>query len=201
MDTDGYVILRNILNKQVLDLLETQTKLCEQNECHKINKLPSEYPFGDCQCPTSFSKYGVICYESLLIILKPIIEAHVGKELLPTYSYMRIYYNGSFLEKHKDRSSCEYSVSICVSIDETPWDIFFMCEKEMRRITLYPGDMIIYKGIQLEHWREKYEGKQQIQVFLRYVDKYGPNLNYANDNRPFLGYTKQFFQKKEQPKI
>lgn len=190
MDTDGYVILRNVLDKQVLDLLETQTKLCEQNECYKINKFPSEYPFGDKSCPKSFTKYGLLCYESLLINLKSIIETHVGKELLPTYSYMRIYYKDSILEKHTDRSSCEYSATICVSIDETPWDIFFMCEKEMRRITLFPGDLIIYKGAQLEHWRDKYQGKQQIQVFLHYVDKNGFNSDCANDKRPFIGYTK-----------
>ena len=33
-------------------------------------------------------------------------------------------------------------------------------------ISLEEGDLIIYKGKELEHWREKYNGKEQIQVFL-----------------------------------
>ena len=190
MNTDGYMVVRNVLNKQVLDLLETQTKLYEKTECFKINKFPNEYPFGDTSCLKSFSKYGLLCYESLLLTLKPIIETHIGKELLPTYSYVRIYYKDSILEKHKDRPSCEYSATICVSIDETPWDIFFACEKEVRRITLHPGDLIIYKGAQLEHWREKYDGNQQIQVFLHYVDKNGCHANCVNDKRSFIGIEK-----------
>lgn len=190
MNTDGYMVVRNVLNKQVLDLLETQTKLYEKTECFEINKFPNEYPFGDSACSTSFSKYGLLCYESLLLTLKPIIETHIDKELLPTYSYVRIYYKDSILEKHTDRPSCEYSATICVSIDETPWDIFFACEKEVRRITLHPGDLIIYKGAQLEHWREKYDGNQQIQVFLHYVDKNGCHANHVNDKRSFIGIKK-----------
>jgi hypothetical protein len=189
MDTDGYIVLRNIINEQVLDILKIQTKMHERLECFKINKHPMEYPFGDTQCSTSFCEYGLLCYESLLLYLKPVIEKYVGKELLPTYSYTRIYYNGSILKKHIDRPSCEYSVTICISIDQTPWDIYFANNKEVC-ITLYPGDLIIYKGMQLPHWREKYDGKQQIQAFLHYIDKNGCHTNLVNDNRPFIGIMK-----------
>lgn len=188
METDGYIVLRNVLNEQVLELLKTQIKLFEQVECFKKNKFTNEYPFGDLQCPTSFSKYGLLCNEALLLIIKPIIESQIGKELLPTYSYMRIYYKDSILKKHKDRSSCEYSATICISIDQKPWDIFFSGDKEEVCISLYPGDLIVYKGMQLEHWREPYNGTEQIQVFLHYVDKNNCNSNLVNDNRPFIGH-------------
>jgi hypothetical protein len=189
METDGYIILRNVLNEQLLDILKTQTKLFERAECFKINKFPNEYPFGDSQCPASFAKYGILCYEALLLTLKPLIETHVGKELLPTYSYTRIYYKGSILKKHTDRPSCEYSATICISMDQKPWDIFFAGNKEVS-VSLYPGDLIIYKGMQLEHWREPYDGKEQIQVFLHYVDKNGCNSHLVNDHRPFIGIEK-----------
>jgi hypothetical protein len=190
MNSDGYIVLRNIINEQVLDILKIQSKMHERDKCFKINKLPNEYPFGDKQCSTSFSEYGLLCYEALLSYLKPIIEKYVGKELLPTYSYMRTYYNGSILKKHTDRPSCEYSATICISTDQTPWDIYFASNKEVC-ITLYPGDLIIYKGMDLEHWREKYEGKEQIQAFLHYVDKNGSYSNLVNDNRPFIGTMKK----------
>uniref|UniRef100_A0A6C0B7D1 Ferrochelatase n=1 Tax=viral metagenome TaxID=1070528 RepID=A0A6C0B7D1_9ZZZZ len=190
MDTDGYVILQNVLNEQTLKLLKTQSKLFERAECFKKNKFPSEYPYGDSQCPTSFAKYGLLCYEALLLTLKPIIETQVGKELIPTYSYSRIYYKDSVLEKHRDRPSCEYSATICISIDQTPWDIFFTVNKKNVCISLYPGDLIVYKGTQLEHWREKYTGNEQIQVFLHYVDKNGEYSQFANDKRAFLGIEK-----------
>ena len=190
MDTDGYIVLRNVLNAEVLELLKTQTKLFERAECFKLNKFPSEYPFGDSQCPRSFAKYGLFVYDALLLNLKPLIETHVGKELLPTYSYMRVYYTNADLEKHTDRPACQYSATICISIDQKPWDICFAGEKEVVSISLFPGDLIIYKGMQLEHWREPYDGNEQIQVFLHYVDKNGCYSNLVNDKRSFIGIEK-----------
>ena len=191
MDIDGYLVLRNVIDKQTLDILKIQTKLLEKQKCFKLNKYPKDYPYGDSQCPSSFSSYGGLCFEALLLLLQPLIEEHTSKELLPTYSYMRIYYKNSKLEKHTDRPSCEYSATICISTSENPWDIFFKkkCEEEVC-VTLNPGDLIIYKGQELEHWREKYDGTEQIQVFLHYVDKNGVNTEWIYDKRPFIGIEK-----------
>ena len=51
-----------------------------------------------------------------------------------------------------------------------------------------PGDCIIYRGCELEHWRDPFEvgeGSYQVQVFLHYIDKNGPYYpEYAFDKRP-----------------
>ena len=193
MDTEGYVVLQNVLCSQTLELLKIQTKMIENIECFKINEKPQSYPFGDHQCETSFAKYGILCYESLLLLLQPLMEKHIGKDLYPTYSYTRIYYKNSKLYKHTDRPSCEYSATVCITTDNEPWNIYFKnYESKDVCISLNPGDLIIYKGTELEHWREKYNGKEQIQVFLHYIDKNGPynNVNYVNDGRPLLGIEK-----------
>lgn len=193
MDTEGYVVLRNVLSPQTLELLKIQTKMVENIDCFKINEKPQTYPFGDKQCETSFAKYGILCYESLLLLLQPLMEKHIGKELCPTYSYARIYYKNSKLDKHKDRPSCEYSATVCISVDNESWDIYFK-KYDLTEVcvSLNPGDLIIYKGTELEHWREQYNGKEQIQVFLHYIDKNGPynNANYVNDGRPIIGLEK-----------
>ena len=49
-----------------------------------------------------------------------------------------------------------------------------------------PGDMIIYRGCELEHWREPYWGKNHAQVFLHYNEK-GGQYDIPNDGRPILG--------------
>ena len=101
---------------------------------------------------------------------------------------MRIYYNGSTLKRHIDRTSCEYSVSLCIENDVKPWDIWFENKKgETVNIALEEGDLVIYKGAELDHWRNKYEGKQQIQLLLHYVDKNGNYANEAFDGRKMLG--------------
>ena len=61
---------------------------------------------------------------------------------------------------------------------------------EGKKILLNPGDIAIYKGCDVEHWREPYEGHQQIQLFLHYVDANGIYKDYKFDKRPMLGIKK-----------
>ena len=35
-------------------------------------------------------------------------------------------------------------------------------------MNLAQGDMLVYKGVLLEHWRDPFEGKHHAQVFLHY---------------------------------
>ena len=97
-----YVVVRDVLSKETVFLLQYQSKMLEDVMCYNNNTLPKLFSFmGDVE--NSFSYYGALFTESLLLLLKPVVEAHVGVELLPTYSYMRIYYKDAILEKHTDR--------------------------------------------------------------------------------------------------
>ena len=53
---------------------------------------------------------------------------------------------------------------------------------------LDPGDMLLYSGCDLEHWREEFRGNNCGQVFLHYNRK-GSKLAKENefDKRPFIG--------------
>jgi len=51
--------------------------------------------------------------------------------------------------------------------------------------------MIIYRGCELEHWREPYWGKNHAQVFLHYNEKNG-QYDIPNDGRPILGMPATF---------
>jgi hypothetical protein len=46
--------------------------------------------------------------------------------------------------------------------------------------------MVIYKGCEVEHWRDAYKGLNHAQVFLHYNEKQG-KYNNINDGRLFLG--------------
>ena len=39
--------------------------------------------------------------------------------------------------------------------------------------------MLVYSGCELEHWREKFKGKQSVQVFLHYNNT---KTRFAKDN-------------------
>ena len=58
-------------------------------------------------------------------------------------------------------------------------------------VHMKPGDMIIYRGCEVEHWREPFWGKNHAQVFLHYNEKEG-QYNIPYDGRPVLGLPASF---------
>ena len=52
------------------------------------------------------------------------------------------------------------------------------------------GDAVIYKGMDVEHWREPFKGDHQAQVFLHYVRVDGKYAHFSGDGRPMYGYPK-----------
>ena len=59
------------------------------------------------------------------------------------------------------------------------------------RVDLKVGDMLIYSGCELEHWREPFEGTVCSQVFLHYNHASGPFAQTnLYDKRPILGIPK-----------
>lgn len=99
-----------------------------------------------------------------------------GKRLRPSYTYCRVYLKGAVLEPHKDRPSCEYSVTLNLS-QTHPWPIYM----GKRGIIQKPGDAVIYKGCEIEHSRKEFTGDEYVQVFLHYVDADGPYKDHVYD--------------------
>ena len=158
--------------------------------------------FEDQQAPGDFSKYGDPIFDTLLSLSLEQVQTLTAKELVPTYSYHRLYTTGTELKRHSDRPSCEISTTLCLGYDVSnvdsskypDWDWpMFIKEKDGTEIPVHmkPGDMIIYRGCELEHWREPYWGKNHAQVFLHYNEKEG-EYDIANDGRPLLGMRQEF---------
>ena len=141
--------------------------------------------WADVQAPNTYCVYGDIVMETLLTKLQPLMETEIKTKLYPTYSYARLYKNGDTLERHKDRFSCKISTTLNLGGD--PWPIFLEPSgekgKKGKSILLESGDMLIYDGVNHEHWREAFKGESCGQVFLHYR---GDRKN-EYDSRPFLG--------------
>ena len=159
----------------------------------------------DDQIPDTYSHYADLVMEALLEKVKPRMEKETKLQLFPTYSYTRIYKKGDVLKRHKDRFSCEISTTMFLGGD--PWDIYLEPNKNVGiptdvfvpttnkgiKVALKPGDMLIYSGCELEHWREAFQGQNCAQVFLHY-NKVGSPESEQNkfDKRPFLGLPNWF---------
>ena len=84
-----------------------------------------KFPYQDEMVENSFSWYSALAFESLSdTIIKDIVEKEIGEPVFPTYTYARIYYTGAEMKYHIDRSSSEFSVSLCVKTDPNhPWHL------------------------------------------------------------------------------
>ena len=163
--------------------------------------------WNDTQVSNTFSCYSDLVMETLLQKLKYRVELETELKLNETYSYTRLYKKGDVLPRHKDRYSCEVSTTLHLGGDN--WPIFlepdpskgvFIEENEYipskskgKKIQLGVGDMLIYQGCELEHWREKFEGESCGQVFFHYNDANGEDAEENKyDERPFLGLPSWF---------
>jgi len=137
--------------------------------------------WNDQQAPETYSHYGDLAMETLLLAVQPKMEKETGLSLYPTYAYARIYKNGDILKRHKDRFSCEISTTMNLGGDK--WPIYIEPDPkkgkdgndgyeseytEGVKVDLKPGDMLVYKGNLCEHWRDQFDGTDCAQVFLHY---------------------------------
>ena len=207
-----YQVIRGAISKELANIAFTYLQISAEADhwmlqngvTHTSNTLVGN--FKDRQVPNSYAKYADRLMETLLIKTIPTMENKTGLKLIPTYSYCRLYRKGNILNRHKDRPSCEISTTLCLGGD--PWPIFIdptgsdnvideykgihkpNAPKGVK-IVLKPGDMIIYSGCELEHWREPFEGNLCGQVFLHYNHANGPFAKTnLFDKRPLLGIPK-----------
>jgi hypothetical protein len=141
---------------------------------------------GDDQVPGTPSVYGDAQVDQLMGDIQPLIEAHTGLSLHPTYSYARIYKTGDALAAHRDRPACQVSISLNLGQEpDAPWALN-IGESGFAAL-LHPGDVLLYKGMELTHWRDAYEGTRLFQAFIHYVDANGPHAGEKLDARAGLG--------------
>jgi hypothetical protein len=142
---------------------------------------------NDDQVPGAPCVYGGVVLDGLMEELRPAVEHCTGLRLWPTYSYGRLYRKGDALPKHRDRHACEISVSLNLSqTPDEPWPLHIQLGEHDVPVKLKPGDALLYRGVELTHWREPYAGESVAQVFLHYVDQTGPYAEQKFDRRPSL---------------
>ena len=199
--TNKYTVLKKAISPELAEFVykyflnkrEVARFLFDQKYISPFNK---EYGvWNDEQVPNTYSHYSDIAMETLLQEVKPIMQKHTGLKLSPTYSYARIYKKGDVLTRHKDRYSCEISTTLNLGGD--PWSIYLDPTGKKGQagieINLDPGDMLIYSGCELEHWREEFKGKDCGQVFLHYNNSSSKkSKENLYDGRPFIGLPSWF---------
>ena len=132
--------------------------------------------------------------------LTPSVRRLVGRELLPTYSYFRIYREGDICRVHSDRYACEHSVSLLLASSEgRPWpldigtghiatpreraDADFGSEA-YKSVAMKPGDAVLYQGVHRLHGRmTPNPNRWSAHLFLHWVDAAGPYADHAMEGQ------------------
>jgi len=175
----GYTVLRQVVSSQSAQLMTTYALLQQQ--------WPGYYQPEDV-FRAARGRYADAISETLLLELRPVMERATGLSLLPCYSYLRIYGPGAVLPKHLDRPSCEISASLALGIQAPSlWPLFVSADGQDKAIGLIPGDMLVYRGADVPHWREAFAGDWCVQVFLHYVDANGSYTDFKFDGRERIG--------------
>ena len=184
---NNYMVIRKAIDPKIAEfvmnyfMMKRQVARTMFDERY-ISPFTTEWGvWNDQQAPETYSHYGDLAMETLLLAVLPKMEKETGLSLYPTYAYARIYKNGDILHRHKDRFSCEISTTMNLGGDN--WPIYIEPNPKLGKqekngyvseytegvkVELKPGDMLVYKGNICEHWRDRFDGKDCAQVFLHY---------------------------------
>jgi len=186
-----YKIIKKAITKDLAEFCFNYFNLKKQVTDHLFlnNFLPKDTTlfgtYDDQQVPNTYSHYADLVMETLLLKCQEKIEKQIKIKIQPSYSYARIYKKGDVLKKHKDRFSCELSTTL--NLGGSPWPIYLK-DKKTIKVDLKPGDMLFYRGRELEHWRNKFKGNNCTQVFLHYNHFTKSSKHNIYDGRMMLGF-------------
>ena len=212
---DKFTVIKKAISPEMADFLEDYILLKRRVartflDNNYISPVTQDWGnWKDMQVPGTYSYYGDVAMETMLHKLKPKMEKATGLKLYENYAYTRVYKFKDELRRHKDRFSWEISTTLNLGGDKD-WPIFINPKQEEGhynkttgfyvpskgkgvKVNLDPGDMLVYRGDLLEHWREPYKGQYHAQTFLHYNNKdtKGAEAN-ALDRRPHLGLPSAF---------
>ena len=195
---DGYAHLQGLMPVEVAQAFLQRLKADIGPAPIPLSQVPSHV---NLLTRPAFEAYGHHYTPMLYFLwgLTPILEQLVGRALLPTYDYLRIYRQGDVCRVHSDRYSCEHSLSLTLGYsDAKPWPL----EVEKGRsepsskvdedfgpgprssIPMEVGDAVLYQGVRHRHGRTAPNpNRWSAHLFLHWVDRDGPYRDHAFDGQ------------------
>jgi hypothetical protein len=172
-DLAAFVANYFLMQKQVYDTCKNARYFSP------FENILGQYEEAYGQIPHTYSQYANMAMETLMLKCQPGMEKATGLKLYPAYTYARIYKKGDELKRHKDRFSCEISTTMNLAGDD--WPIYLEPDSTKGgekpgqgyvsdntkgvKVDLKPGDMLVYSGCELEHWRKNSKANNVYKYF------------------------------------
>jgi hypothetical protein len=189
-DRDGYALLKGLLEPEMAqaflqqlakDIGRTVLPLSGEANHAGVLKRPALQIPGPTYPPMLALLWG----------LTPLMSRVVGRELLPTYDFFRVYRSGDVCRVHSDREACEHSVSLTLGYsDGKAWALQIGSrdlpgrQKRLSEdfegephasVETAPGDAILYRGVHRRHGRTSPNpNRWSAHLFLHWVERDGP---------------------------
>ena len=167
----SYTLVKNFVGKETANFLHEYLEFSTKVYIAEGDPMAKD---GDNMVPGCLGpRSGDLTFDSFLNFMHKRVEKLTEKILYPTYTYARLYVTGNEMPKHIDRPACEYSLTLKLGDSGNGnWPIII----EGKEVFLDDGDAVLYKGCEVEHWRDKCEIEDYKlgQLFLHYVDANGP---------------------------
>ena len=195
---NGYAHIRGLISPEVAQAFVATFKKDVGEGALPVDRI-TEFP--NLLTRPAFEVYGHF-YPLMLFFLwgvTPIMNQIVGRELLPTYDYLRIYREGDICRVHHDRQSCEHSLSLTLDYsDGEVWPLEIESEKSepssrveedfgsgsYASVPMQVGDAVLYRGVNHRHGRtQPNPNAWSVHLFLHWVDRDGPHKDHAFDKQ------------------
>jgi len=217
---DRYVVLRNLIPKDIINMTLDNWKVHEQSKDSGIYREERDITYKNpaSSIGKSTAQYSAPWAIGLHNWLHEELKRHIDMDLGITYAYSRKYERGAYLGSHLDRPSCEVSATLCldyVSDDGSPWPIWLRNDKNYitedaetvknesqdltqrerkkngcKQLLLEPGDILLYQGPNIPHWRDYFLGEYSYHIFVHFYNK-GSEMRKINgfyqDSKPSSG--------------
>jgi hypothetical protein len=197
-DADGYALVEELIPREVAqafvgalqaDLGSSTLPVSTKGQMHALLSRPALELYGHHYRPMAFFLWG----------LTPLMREITGRDLLPTYDYLRIYREGDICKVHYDRPSCEHSLSLTLDYsDGEPWPLEVGKDRsepsasveedfgaeEFTSLDMKVGDAVLYRGVNHRHGRIRPNPNGwSVHLFLHWVDRDGPYRDHAFDGQ------------------
>ncbi len=197
---DRYVVIKNFLPKEIIDMAMDMWRSDEEfgNAYLKTEQKDITYKNPLSSIGKSDGGYCTPWGIGLQSYIHKKLKDYIDMDLRETYSYTRKYVRGAYLGSHTDRPSCEISATLCLDYltdDNTPWPIWVRNDKNyagvdaeivknesqdipqrLRKennctsVSLEPGDILLYQGPNIPHWRDYLLGEYSYHLFVHFFN-------------------------------
>jgi len=195
---DGYALVRGLIGNEVAQAFLAGLKADMGGGAIPLSRVTQHV---NLLRRPAFEVYGHF-YKPMLAFLwglTPTISEIVGRKLLPTYDYFRLYREGDVCRVHFDRLSCEHSLSLTLAYsDGRPWNLDLgrtrqdpsarvdedFGDEAFSSLAMEPGDAVLYQGVHHRHGRVSANpNRWSAHLFLHWVDADGPYRDQAFDGQ------------------